>query len=108
MIKQLAALTVLLITTQSCVTKAVSNKEVFVNKADEALIAFGSCNMQNRINPLWDDVLNVKPAVWIWGGDNIYSDTDDMNRLKADSPTTVKSKGVCGIGSKCTYNGYLG
>ncbi|EID72390.1 alkaline phosphatase D family protein [Imtechella halotolerans] len=93
MIKQLAALTVLLITTQSCVTKAVSNKEVFVNKADEALIAFGSCNMQNRINPLWDDVLNVKPAVWIWGGDNIYSDTDDMNRLKADYQQQLNQKG---------------
>lgn len=79
MIKQLAALTVLLLLHKVC-TKAVSNKEVFVNKADEALIAFGSCNMQNRINPLWDDVLNVKPAVWIWGDDNIYSDTDDMNR----------------------------
>ncbi len=44
-------------------------------------IAFGSCNKQNVPNLLWDDVLNSKPNVWIWGGDNVYADTDDMKKL---------------------------
>lgn len=44
----------------------------------DLIIAFGSCNRQNIENPLWDDVLKNNPSHWIWGGDNIYADTDDM------------------------------
>ncbi|MDT8414112.1 MAG: alkaline phosphatase D family protein [Flavobacteriaceae bacterium] len=47
-------------------------------------IAFGSCDNQRLPNLLWDDVMQNKPDVWIWGGDNIYSDTDDMHRMAAD------------------------
>lgn len=46
------------------------------------LIAFGSCNKQDLRNPFWDDILEENPNVWIWGGDNIYADTDDMLLLK--------------------------
>ena len=59
--------------------KAVENKAV---KADFVL-AFGSCNRVDLPNLLWDDVLNAKPDVWVWGGDNIYADTDDMVALRA-------------------------
>jgi alkaline phosphatase D len=40
-------------------------------------IAFGSCNKTDLPNHLWDDVMATKPDLWIWGGDNIYADTDD-------------------------------
>ena len=53
------------------------------SKNDDIVIAFGSCNDQSLINPLWDDVLANKPSHWIWGGDNIYSDTDDMDLMKS-------------------------
>ncbi len=46
-------------------------------------IAFGSCNKQNEPQPIWDVVLKDKPDLWIWLGDNIYGDTDDMNLLKS-------------------------
>lgn len=48
----------------------------------EFVLAFGSCNKQNEINALWDDVLEVKPAVWVWAGDNIYADTDDKRQKR--------------------------
>ena len=51
-------------------------------KADFTL-AFGSCNKQDEVNLLWDDILKTKPDVWVWGGDNIYADTDNMRRLRA-------------------------
>lgn len=45
-------------------------------------IAFGSCNKHNITNNLWDDVLATDPDVWIWGGDIVYADTGNMNKLR--------------------------
>ena len=47
-------------------------------------IAFGSCNHQEAPQPLWKPILQQDPDVFIWGGDNIYSDTDDAEEMKAD------------------------
>jgi alkaline phosphatase D len=47
-------------------------------------IAFGSCNKQYETNLLWPSILKHQPSVWIWGGDNIYADTDDMVKLKGE------------------------
>jgi alkaline phosphatase D len=44
-------------------------------------IAFGSCNRQNRPQPLWQPILQHQPQLWIWLGDNIYGDTDSMEVL---------------------------
>lgn len=57
------------------VSKAYSQNKDFV-------IAFGSCNNQDKHNPFWTDILNFNPNVWIWGGDNIYADTYNMNKMK--------------------------
>ena len=59
-----------------------SSKKSLTEKKD-FVIAFGSCNRVDLPNLLWDDILNTKPDVWIWGGDNIYADTDDMKALRA-------------------------
>ena len=45
-------------------------------------IAFGSCNDTERGNLLWDDILALEPDLWIWGGDNVYADTDNMEELQ--------------------------
>ncbi len=45
-------------------------------------IAFGSCNKQWKQNELWDEILKSNPDVWVWGGDIIYSDTNDMEVLQ--------------------------
>lgn len=56
--------------------------EYLLAQAKEFRIAFGSCNRQNRPQPLWDDILKDKPDLWIWLGDNIYGDSRDMTVLK--------------------------
>ncbi len=55
-------------------------------------IAFGSCDNQEIENKLWDEILKNDPDVFIWGGDVIYCDTEDMplmlktyNKQKNDS-----------------------
>ena len=45
-------------------------------------IAFGSCNKTDLVNRFWDDILALNPDLWIWGGDNIYADTDDMDKMR--------------------------
>ncbi len=72
----------------------LSCKSTNVNNSDNRLaddinkfspdftIAFGSCNKTHLPNILWDDIIKEKPDVWIWGGDNVYADTDDANELK--------------------------
>ena len=45
-------------------------------------IAFGSCDNQKINNELWPAIDSNNPSVWIWGGDNVYSDTEDMHFLE--------------------------
>ncbi|RDI53505.1 alkaline phosphatase D family protein [Flavobacterium glaciei] len=68
-------------------------------------VAFGSCDNQKIKNELWPAIAQNHPSVWIWGGDNVYSDTEDMQFLKnnyeiqkqdADYLTFIKDKIVLG------------
>lgn len=63
-----------------------------INESDYT-IAFGSCNKQFLDNKLWDDILHQKPDLWVWGGDNVYADTDNMVKLKADYDKLLNNKG---------------
>jgi alkaline phosphatase D len=47
-------------------------------------LAFGSCNDQKRVNYLWKEIAKHQPTAWLWGGDNTYSDTDNMETLWRD------------------------
>lgn len=53
-----------------------------VEKADTLTIAFGSCNKQDEPQPLWDDIIAHQPDVFLFLGDNIYGDTEDMQVMK--------------------------
>jgi len=45
-------------------------------------IAFGSCADQNKPQPILHDVVKQKPELFIYLGDNVYGDTEDMKLLK--------------------------
>lgn len=60
---------------------------------DSFTIAFGSCNKQTMQNNLWDDVLESKPNLWIWAGDNIYADTEKMSKMKKDYRLQMRQNG---------------
>ena len=39
------------------------------------VITFGSCNHQDRAQPMWPIIQEQDPSLWIWMGDNIYGDS---------------------------------
>mgnify|MGYP001813981126 CR=1 FL=1 len=44
-------------------------------------IAFGSCAHQDKEQPIWDAVLANNPDLFVFLGDNIYGDTENMDVL---------------------------
>ena len=44
-------------------------------------IAFGSCAEQDRPQPIWDVISKQKPELFLFIGDNIYADTEDMKLM---------------------------
>ncbi|WP_221794253.1 alkaline phosphatase D family protein [Aquisediminimonas sediminicola] len=46
-------------------------------------IAFGSCCHQDKEQPIWDPVLGFDPQLFVFLGDNIYADTEDMAIMQA-------------------------
>jgi alkaline phosphatase D len=75
----------------SCAQKIVQNNVTI--SSDTFTIAFGSCNKQKSKNLLWKEVIKHQPNLWIWGGDNIYSDTDNMEKMKRDYADLFQQKG---------------
>lgn len=84
---------------------AVSNA-VVSEAAENAVIsrvAFGSCARQNQPQPIWDAVVATEPQLFVFLGDNIYADTEDMDVMRAkyqqlgDQPGFKKLKTTCPI-----------
>lgn len=46
-------------------------------------IAFGSCAHQDKSQPIWEAIVAQKPDLFLFIGDNIYADTEDMDLMKA-------------------------
>lgn len=44
-------------------------------------IAFGSCNNQEKDQAMWKPILLNQPDLWVWLGDNIYADTNNMQAM---------------------------
>lgn len=84
--------TLLLLSLYSCKSTNKNTSRISKNKVDFT-IAFGSCNKQYKPNILWKEIKKNNPDLWIWGGDNIYSDTDDMTKMKSDYDALKKQEG---------------
>lgn len=74
---------VVLVLFSACKKKAEKTVEIEAEPTPDFIVAFGSCNMAQEPNPFWDDILAENPNVWIWGGDIVYADTDDVERLRS-------------------------
>ncbi|NEV93140.1 alkaline phosphatase family protein [Psychroflexus sp. YR1-1] len=46
-------------------------------------IALGSCNRQDMPQDYWSVIQKDSADIFIWGGDNIYADTPDMDLMEA-------------------------
>ena len=64
-------------------SEEIQNEQNQKDRADYVMV-FASCSDQDRPQPLWEPILDVAPDLFIWGGDNVYADTDDMAKMKAD------------------------
>lgn len=51
--------------------------------AEVTRFAFGSCLRQERPAPILDKIVDPKPDLFVWLGDNIYGDSDDPAVIKA-------------------------
>jgi alkaline phosphatase D len=60
-------------------------------------IAFGSCNDQNAEQPLWTPIRKSDPDLWVWLGDNIYADTEDMQKMQADYRRQKQTPGYAAL-----------
>lgn len=66
-------------------------------------IAFGSCAKQDQPQPIWNAIVELKPELFIFLGDNIYGDTQDMALLKqkwdllAGQPGLMQLRRTCRV-----------
>ncbi len=56
-------------------------------------VAFGSCSFSNRPQPLWDPILATDPQLWVWMGDNIYGDSENVQILRAKYRAASENEG---------------
>jgi len=77
-------LLIILFAITSCKTEQKSETKILTSKeqSHNFVIAFGSCNNQVIPNTFWKEIEKNNPDIWIWGGDIIYSDTEDMAYLE--------------------------
>jgi alkaline phosphatase D len=84
--------TLLLLGLYSCKLTTKPSTKIATSNVDFT-IAFGSCNKQYKPNILWKEIKKNHPDLWIWGGDNMYSDTDDMAKMQSDYDALKKQSG---------------
>ena len=57
-------------------------KDSIIFNQNATRIAFGSCGSQNNELPIFNTVATHQPDLFIFLGDNIYGDTEDMQVLR--------------------------
>jgi alkaline phosphatase D len=70
---------------ENCVTPntnvGVVSKQIDTTKPLE-ILAFGSCNKSDLPQDYWQNIGKTNPDLWVWLGDMIYADTENMDKLK--------------------------
>jgi alkaline phosphatase D len=72
----------LFILTNSIFCNAQKNENQATSLDESFKIAFGSCAHQDKDQPMLLNAVKLNPDLFIYLGDNIYGDTQDMNLLK--------------------------
>lgn len=70
----------------SCVNQIKHTPETLDGKADEysIRIAVGSCNKVDEFNVFWDDIGEQSPEAFVWSGDIVYADSDDISVIQSE------------------------
>lgn len=78
---------VLIVTPLFCSKKSVSSNVKYIPAPVDTsktlqTIAFGSCNKSDLSQDYWQNIGKTTSDLWVWLGDMIYADTENMNKLK--------------------------
>lgn len=65
-------------------------------------IAFGSCVRQDLPQPIWETIAAADPQLFLFLGDNIYADTEDMDLMRAKYRMLGDQPGYQQLKAKCT------
>ena len=68
-------------------------------------IAFGSCNNQRVKSPIWKAISDTNPDLFIWGGDIVYSDTKDMDKMRMAYDVVLADSGYVALTKKTQITG---
>lgn len=68
-------------------------------------IAFGSCNNQRVKTPIWMAISETHPDLFIWGGDIVYSDTKDMDKMRAAFDVVLADSGYVALSEQTEITG---
>ncbi len=63
------------------------SNDTLADNTPSLTIGFGSCADQTRRQPIWDTIASHNPDLFILMGDNVYIDSDDPLKMKADYHT---------------------
>ncbi len=63
-------------------TLLATNHERLMSLKTVTRFVFGSCNDQTKAQPLWKEMLKVRPDFFMWSGDNVYADREPGKDLK--------------------------
>ncbi len=64
-------------------------------------IAFGSCASEDQPQPIWKAVIETQPDLFLFIGDNIYGDTEEMKEMKAKYKKLAAQKGYQDLCKAC-------
>lgn len=90
-------LIMLMLLTLACTHKIERPPVIYIGKTPTKKpgsfrIAFGSCNKTTLPQPLWKPIIASQPNVWVWLGDIIYADTEDMSAMQKMYETQLNQK----------------
>ena len=68
-------------------------------------IAFGSCFRETRPAPVFEAITETRPEWFVWLGDNVYGDTDDMAVLRAKYQVATALPGYSALRGSCRVIG---
>ncbi len=60
-------------------------------------IAFGSCSRTDLPQPMWAPIADARPDLWVWLGDNVYADTDDMHVMRRRYEEALSNPGYASL-----------
>ena len=64
-------------------------------------IAFGSCAHQDKSQPIWEPIVATEPDLFVFTGDNIYGDTEDMEVMRAKYQKLGAKPGFLKLRASC-------